>query len=70
MGSCPICGTASKPRAENPSFPFCTARCKMVDLGKWINEEYRVPSEDSSDDGDRGAGASEEPPKSNEDVPN
>ncbi len=25
------------------SFPFCTDRCKMVDLGKWFGEEYVVP---------------------------
>jgi len=48
--SCPICKKAVKARAENPSFPFCTPRCKLVDLGKWVNEEYRVPAEDADDD--------------------
>ena len=24
-------------------FPFCSARCKGVDLGNWVNEEYRIP---------------------------
>jgi endogenous inhibitor of DNA gyrase (YacG/DUF329 family) len=31
-----------RPRSENPSFPFCSPRCRAVDLGKWIGEEYRV----------------------------
>lgn len=52
MAICPICGAEVKPRAENRAFPFCTDRCKTVDLGKWMNEEYRVPAEDSSDDED------------------
>ncbi|HMF55443.1 MAG TPA: DNA gyrase inhibitor YacG [Pyrinomonadaceae bacterium] len=26
--------------------PFCSERCKMIDFGRWANEEYRVPSED------------------------
>ncbi len=27
---------------EIPQRPFCSERCKMVDLGRWLNEEYRV----------------------------
>ena len=52
MAICPICGSESKPRAQNPSFPFCNPRCKTIDLGKWMNEEYRVPVDDSSDEDD------------------
>ena len=26
--------------------PFCTERCKMIDLGHWFNEEYAVPSKE------------------------
>lgn len=40
---CPICKKVSPARAENPSFPFCSSRCRQVDLGKWLGEEYRVP---------------------------
>ncbi|NOZ63381.1 MAG: DNA gyrase inhibitor YacG [Caldiserica bacterium] len=25
-----------------PYFPFCSARCKLVDLGSWLEEEYRI----------------------------
>ena len=57
MPKCPICDAAVKPRVENPSFPFCTSRCKMIDLGKWVNEEYRIPvqGDELEDDSDGGA---------------
>jgi uncharacterized protein len=45
--SCPICKKDVKPRSENVSFPFCSARCKTIDLGKWVNEEYRIAGESS-----------------------
>lgn len=43
QSQCPICG---KP-VENPAGafgPFCSNRCKLVDLGKWLGEEYRIES--------------------------
>ena len=43
MSRCPICASRAAPRAENAAFPFCSPRCKQVDLGKWLDEEYRVP---------------------------
>jgi endogenous inhibitor of DNA gyrase (YacG/DUF329 family) len=50
MERCPICKKPAAPRAKNPSFPFCSPRCKTVDLGKWLSEEYRVPVEEESDE--------------------
>lgn len=32
------------------SFPFCSVRCKMADLGKWFGEEYVVPAPIAPDD--------------------
>ncbi len=29
---------------ESPFRPFCSERCKMIDLGHWFNETYQVPS--------------------------
>lgn len=52
MAICPICGAESKPRSENPAFPFCNPRCQTVDLGKWMNEEYRIPARPDSSDED------------------
>ncbi len=41
------CPTCRKPAVKegNKLFPFCSERCSLVDLGKWLNEEYRVPGE-------------------------
>lgn len=50
MARCPICNEDVKPRGQNGAFPFCSARCKTVDLGKWLNEEYRVPAEEADDE--------------------
>jgi len=48
--ACIICKKPVRPRAENKAFPFCGERCRQVDLGKWLNEEYRVPAEEADDD--------------------
>ena len=32
---------------DNPYRPFCSEACKLNDLGKWANEEYRVPVEEA-----------------------
>jgi len=45
MHRCPTCQGEVKPRDENPSFPFCSPRCRAVDLGRWFTGEYRVPGE-------------------------
>jgi endogenous inhibitor of DNA gyrase (YacG/DUF329 family) len=53
---CPICKRPVLPREENRGFPFCSARCKQVELGKWLNEEYRVPASEDDEDPGRGTG--------------
>ena len=40
---CVICKKPVGSRSVNPSYPFCSPRCRAVDLGKWLGEEYRVP---------------------------
>lgn len=41
---CPTCrGPSSKD--GNKFFPFCGERCQLVDLGRWLGEEYRVPGD-------------------------
>jgi endogenous inhibitor of DNA gyrase (YacG/DUF329 family) len=42
---CPQCGRFTFYSLENPSRPFCSARCKLIDLGQWADENYKVPSE-------------------------
>ena len=44
-GRCPICSkTFELARLDDlPSFPFCSDRCRMVDLGRWIDGSYTIP---------------------------
>lgn len=41
--ACPNCGTGIEWNPESRFRPFCSERCKMVDLGAWATERYRVP---------------------------
>ncbi|MDA1075105.1 MAG: DNA gyrase inhibitor YacG [Proteobacteria bacterium] len=41
--ACPECGKAVKWSTGNPSRPFCSERCKMMDFGSWANEQHRLP---------------------------
>ena len=40
--NCPQCGKEMVWDTGNRFRPFCSERCKLIDLGKWANEEYRV----------------------------
>ncbi len=40
---CPQCGEDSLWSPENPSRPFCSDRCRQIDLGCWANDSYRIP---------------------------
>ena len=44
-GKCPLCGKSYEigTLAELPSFPFCTPRCRLIDLGRWIDGAYAIP---------------------------
>ena len=46
MARKPLCPTCKKEVEQNEFFPFCSERCKLVDLGRWIGEEYRIPADD------------------------
>ena len=43
---CPICG---KPATE-ASKPFCSERCRDVDLNRWLSDSYRIPAKDDDED--------------------
>ena len=51
---CPRCGQPAVFSAANKWRPFCSERCKLVDLGQWANERYRVPAEDETPDQEGG----------------
>ena len=57
MLPCPICSRPASPRAQNPAAPFCSPRCKQIDLGKWLDEGYRVPVSDEDSEISSGEGA-------------
>ena len=42
---CPQCGGESPWSPENPYRPFCSERCKLIDLGAWASESYRIPAQ-------------------------
>jgi uncharacterized protein len=43
---CPICGKPAVARFR----PFCSARCRFVDLGRWLDGTYHVPAVQNEDD--------------------
>jgi endogenous inhibitor of DNA gyrase (YacG/DUF329 family) len=47
--SCPTCGKPVPWVAENRFRPFCSERCKQIDLGAWAAEDYRVPEPETPD---------------------
>ena len=47
---CPTCKRHVLPRDENPCFPFCSDRCKAIDLGRWLGGEYRIVAREEEDE--------------------
>lgn len=47
---CPTCKAPTVWSVENPYRPFCSDRCKLADLGSWLNGDYRVPVDDTDPD--------------------
>jgi hypothetical protein len=43
MVQCPRCGSPASFAPENKWRPFCSERCKLIDLGQWASEGYRIP---------------------------
>ena len=49
---CPQCQGPSRYEAANPYRPFCSLRCRNIDLGAWASEEHRLPDQTPQDDAD------------------
>ncbi len=50
---CPICKKSIKdPSPGEPPgvFPFCSERCKLIDLGRWLTYAYQIPIKDPDED--------------------
>lgn len=46
---CPQCGLHTVYSFENKSRPFCSERCKILDLGAWAEEKFKVPTQEHAD---------------------
>jgi uncharacterized protein len=46
--TCPACSAAT-PWQENAHCPFCSLTCRLIDLGAWLDEGYRVPADEDGD---------------------
>ena len=49
---CPTCGKS----ADTKYRPFCTKRCADIDLGRWLKEGYRVPTDEGPGEDEPGSG--------------
>lgn len=47
--TCPICRNTTEWK-DNPFRPFCSERCKMIDLGHWLSERYRIACGEDDED--------------------
>ncbi|VVO11266.1 DNA gyrase inhibitor YacG [Pseudomonas fluorescens] len=47
---CPTCGAPVEWSATNPDRPFCSQRCKLIDLGAWASEEHKIPVSPDAED--------------------
>ncbi|MDR9405629.1 MAG: DNA gyrase inhibitor YacG [Spiribacter sp.] len=43
--SCPQCGESVPWSEASPFRPFCSKRCRLIDLGEWIDERNAIPGE-------------------------
>lgn len=60
---CPICRRPFDPQ-HSPAMPFCSERCRLIDLGRWLDERYGLPierGEESDEPEPAGPPAGEEP---------
>ena len=58
---CPTCGRPVAWTPQSPFRPFCSERCKLIDLGEWLTDGYRIP--------DPGDSPSDDPPSAEEARP-
>ncbi|HZZ41561.1 MAG TPA: DNA gyrase inhibitor YacG [Tepidisphaeraceae bacterium] len=49
--NCPICKKpVEAPQPNHPShLPFCSERCKLIDLGRWLDDKYQIPLDNPDD---------------------
>ncbi len=48
MKTCPTCNKEFDPKNLSENLPFCSERCRLVDLGAWLTEKHRIPDDEPS----------------------
>ena len=48
---CPTCGKNVEWTQASPWRPFCSERCRLIDLGEWLDEGHRIPDKPADDQG-------------------
>ena len=56
---CPTCARPLEWSASSPWRPFCSERCKLIDLGAWISEQHSIPGEPLPADDTDSSGAND-----------
>jgi endogenous inhibitor of DNA gyrase (YacG/DUF329 family) len=59
---CPRCGKETE-ASENPFRPFCSERCKLIDLGNWVSGTYRISDKEGTEDDSEAPISRKEPDK-------
>lgn len=62
MVKCPTCRRPVEWSPESQYRPFCSDRCRLIDLGAWLKEQHKIPDETSiADDESSGDGSRSDP---------
>jgi len=62
IAKCPRCGKKTD-TAKNPFRPFCSERCKLVDLGNWLSGNYRIPTAETPENNSDASSPQKDPDK-------
>jgi endogenous inhibitor of DNA gyrase (YacG/DUF329 family) len=62
IAKCPRCGKKTEYQ-QNPFRPFCSERCKLIDLGSWISGSYRITGTDAPEEENETAPPTKDPNK-------
>jgi hypothetical protein len=61
---CPICNkpveAPNDPNSKTP-YPFCSERCKLIDLGRWLSDKYQIPVRNKEEETDQPAPETNDP---------
>ncbi|HTY94625.1 MAG TPA: DNA gyrase inhibitor YacG [Steroidobacteraceae bacterium] len=51
-GKCPTCGRSIEWSGQFPFRPFCSERCRLIDLGAWLTEKHVIPGGQTTPEAD------------------